>query len=277
MRGAFRLAWAMLVVAIVSLVLVPPRWLGLKTGWFDAGRASVLWHRAVLWALGWRLRAEGRMSEKRPLLVVANHISWADILVLGTQGDVVFVAKSEVAGWPVIGPLARMQRTIFVERERRNKASAQAGELAGRLRASTAAILFAEGTTADGNHLLPFKSSLFGALAIGGEVKVFVQPATIAYTTLHGIPMDRRERHVASWIGERSLWFHLKLLARHGPLDVALRWGEPLEPGERFSRKVIAASAQAVIRDDMAALLRGGATADGPEGTQSLSKPPETR
>ena len=175
----------------------------------------------------------------------------------------------------MFGWLARLQHTIFIERERRAKAGKQAGAMAGHLRRGAAVALFPEGTTADGNQLLPFKSALFGALDWGappcGEAlpPVAVQPAAIAYTHCYGVPMGRWERSVASWMGERSLGFHLRLLFRHGPLDVVLRWGEPVVCSHPIARKKIAADSENAVAAMMTDALRGE-----PAG---LSKPAETR
>jgi 1-acyl-sn-glycerol-3-phosphate acyltransferase len=104
------------------------------------------------------------ISARRPLLIVSNHVSWKDILVLGSVADVVFVAKSEVrhlasvrAGWPVCSA-----RSLSIAPSRVRPAT-QTSQVSERLLAGEAVVLFAEGTTSDGNRVLPFKSSLFGA------------------------------------------------------------------------------------------------------------------
>ncbi len=255
-----RLCWVALVVGIASLWLFPCQWIAVRTGWIDPHWPPRLWYRILLWALGWKVRHQGRMTDQRPLLVVSNHVSWSDIAVLRAQSDVVFVSKAEVARWPLIGWLAKLQRTIFVDRERRGRSAEQAGELAARFREGEAVVLFPEGTTADGNHLLPFKSALFGALALGRQTEaarstIVVQPAAIAYTRLYGLPMGRWERNVPSWIGERSIMFHLRLLSRSGPLDVEVRWGALLAV-DVSNRKAVALAAEESIRGMMAAMLR---------------------
>src|SRR5690606_36985320 len=179
-----------------------------------------------------RVRIHGTMSGARPLLLAANHVSWTDIMVLGAFNNLAFIAKSEMAGWPVLGSLARLQRTVFIERERRRKSGEQASEIAARLAAGDAMVLFAEGTTGDGNLLLPFKSTLFGAaniaIAEGGTDKVFIQPVAIAYTRLHGLPMGRQHRVVAAWIGDMDLVPHIGRLLAEGAVDVEVHFGEPL-------------------------------------------------
>lgn len=262
MRGTARLFVTLAAVIAVSLALVPALVLAARTGWFPPLAVSKLWYRAALRALGWRVRVEGRLSDARPLLIVANHVSWADILVLGAQGELSFVAKSEVASWPVIGRLARLQNTLFVERGRRRASGEQAHAVAGRLKQDAGVVLFAEGTTGDGNLVLPFKSTLFGALKVSaqsGDRPVTVQPAAIAYTKLHGVPLGRLEREVASWIGDRALGHHLWLLARHGPLDVVLRFGEPFAADIGHGRKELARRCEAEVRRLAADALRGEA------------------
>ncbi|HEV7253224.1 MAG TPA: lysophospholipid acyltransferase family protein [Mesorhizobium sp.] len=262
MRGAVRLSATLLAVLAAALVLVPPLVLAARTDWFPPGAVSKLWYRAALRALGWRVRVEGRLPPARPLLIVANHVSWADILVLGAQGELSFVAKSEVASWPVIGWLARLQNALFVDRERRRASGEQAHAVAGRLAEDAAVVLFAEGTTGDGNLLLPFKSTLFGALKVSarnGDRPVTVQPAAVAYTKLYGVPLGRPERGIASWIGDRSLGHHLWLLARHGPLDVVLSFGEPFAADIGHGRKELARRCEAEVRRLAVEALRGEA------------------
>src|SRR5699024_2425680 len=137
-----------------------------------------------------------------------------------------FIAKADMATWPVMGWLARLQRTIFIERERRRTSGKQAGEIGRRLAAGEAVVLFAEGTTGDGNLVLPFKSTLFGAATMalqeGAIDKVYIQPLTIAYTRIQGMPMGRRGRSLAAWIGDTELAPHAATLLKEGAVDVEL-------------------------------------------------------
>lgn len=218
----------------------------------DEAPAPRLWHRLILKALGFRVRVTGRLASGRPLLIAANHISWTDIMVLGSVADVHFIAKAEMARWPVMGFLARYQRTIFVERERRRKSGEQVNEVAGRLAAGHAVVLFPEGTTHDGNFLGPFKSTLFGAaaaaIANGGARQVHVQPVAIAYTRLHGLPMARSHRPHVAWIGEQTLLPHLIGLLREGAVDVEVRFGEAFVSDGSTHRKHAARRAETEVR-----------------------------
>jgi 1-acyl-sn-glycerol-3-phosphate acyltransferase len=252
MIGRIRLLLALGFVAASTLTLVPLQLVAMKTRLWSEWRIIRLWHRINVRALGFRIHQKGQLTDKRPLVVAANHVSWTDIPVIGSRCEVSFIAKSDMARWPVVGFLARLQRTIFVERERRRSSGAQAGEIARRLAQDEALVLFAEGTTGDGNNVLPFKSTLFGAatLAISqGEVeKVYIQPLTIAYTRVQGIPMGRQHRPLASWIGDAELAPHAAALLKEGAIDVELHFGAPIEFCVGDDRKAATRKAEAEVR-----------------------------
>src|SRR5690606_16465246 len=183
-----------------------------------------------------------------------------DIMVLGTLAEVHFIAKAEVARWPVMGPLAKLQRTVFVARDARRRAGEQAGTVAARLGDGAPLVLFAEGTTSDGAVVLPFKSSLFAAadlaLKAGGGGSVAIQPVAIAYTRLHGMALTRRHRRHAAWIGDQALLPHLAALLREGGLDVEVHFGAPLDFRPGASRKQAAREAEAQVRAMLTQALR---------------------
>ena len=261
MIGWMRIGLGVLSVAAGSAILAPLQALALKVRFTNEFRLPRAWHRLILRALGIRVSIHGAMSSQRPLLLASNHVSWTDVMVLGSSNDLAFIAKSEMAGWPILGSLARLQRTVFIERERRRKSGEQASEIAARLAAGDAMVLFAEGTTSDGNLLLPFKSTLFGAASIaiadGGIEKVFIQPVAIAYTRLHGLPMGRQHRTVAAWIGDMDLVPHIGRLLAEGAVDVEVHFGEPLEFHAGSSRKELARRAEEQVHAMMQNALRG--------------------
>lgn len=147
MIGRIRTGLALLLVAGVTIPLGPVQWLAIRTGFPRPSLVPRLWHRVASRALGMRVRVTGRIADLPPLLV-SNHVSWIDIVAIGAAAEVPFIAKSEMAGWPVAGWLARMQRTVFVERERRRKSGEQANEIRSRAPDGDVMVLFAEGTTA---------------------------------------------------------------------------------------------------------------------------------
>jgi len=263
MIGRIRTGLALLLVAGVTIPLGPVQWLAIRTGFPRPSLVPRLWHRVASRALGMRVRVTGRIAADRPLLLVSNHVSWIDIVAIGAAADVSFIAKSEMAGWPVAGWLARMQRTVFVERERRRKSGEQANEIGSRLLDGDVMVLFAEGTTGDGNAVLPFKSTLFGAakmaLTGGASERVFIQPMAIAYTRFHGMPMQRIHMPMAAWIGDADLMPHAGALLKEGAIDVELRFGEPFAFDAVSDRKAVAALAEAEVRRLHAEALRNPA------------------
>ncbi|MDP3898947.1 MAG: lysophospholipid acyltransferase family protein [Mesorhizobium sp.] len=259
MIGWIRTLLAFSMVALATPFLLVLQFIALRTGLWSDRLVPPLWHGLVTRAVGFRIHVHGEISEQRPLMIASNHISWTDIMVLGSIARVHFISKSELAGWPVIGLLARYQRTVFVERERRGQSGEQTAEIATRLAAGDPMVLFAEGSTADGNHLLPFKSTLFGAaskaITSGAVERVFIQPVTIAYTRLHGMPMGRQHRTHAAWIGDRMLVPHILALLREGAVDVEVHFGKPVEFDASSKRKAIAAEVEAEVRAKFNAAL----------------------
>lgn len=252
MIGWIRTLLALAMVAAATLPLLVLQFLSLKTGLWSDRIIPSLFHSLVIRALGFRVHVHGEMAGNRPLLIASNHISWTDIMVLGSVAQVHYIAKSETKSWPVVGLLARLQRSVFVERERRGQSGQQADEIASRLAAGDPMVLFAEGSTGDGNHLLPFKSTLFGAAAraVADEQieRVFIQPVAIAYTRLHGLPMGRHHRTHAAWIGDDDLATHILALLREGGVDVEIHFGAPIEFDRSSSRKAVTARVEAQVR-----------------------------
>ncbi|RWD05313.1 MAG: 1-acyl-sn-glycerol-3-phosphate acyltransferase [Mesorhizobium sp.] len=254
-----RIFLALSLVVAGSLVLVPLQILSMKTGLWPETLILKIWHRMIARALGLRIHVKGALSARRPLLVASNHISWTDIMVLGSRVDVKFIARADMANWPMIGMLSKLQRTVFIERERKRSSGDQASEIASRMANGDAMVLFAEGSTGDGNLLLPFKSTLFGAASMaiseGATEAVFIQPVAIVYTRLHGVPLGRRHRPIAAWIGDEDLMPHLKVLLAEGALDVELHFGEPIAFSKGSNRKETARLMESRVREMVQAAL----------------------
>jgi 1-acyl-sn-glycerol-3-phosphate acyltransferase len=240
----------LLCLGLCSLFLVPLQMLALRFGW-DVMHATPMWfHRVLLRLFNVRVVEKGTPPGDAATLVVANHVSWIDIPVIGSLHPLSFIAKSEIEGWPVVGFMARLQRSVFIDRQRR-KATAEVNDaLAHRLVKGEAIVLFAEGTTSDGNRLLPFRSSLVGAaqtaLMHDDVERVFLQPLAIRYTRRHGMPVTRRDRPFIAWYGDMDLAPHIGLFIRGIPLDVVVTWGEPIP--FNGSRKTATVLAEAEVR-----------------------------
>lgn len=230
-------------------------------------RTMPLWyHRHCCRLLGFRVEASGRKSTVHPTLYASNHVSYIDIMVLGSLIEGSFVAKAEVASWPLYGWLAKLQRSVFVERRGR-KAVAHRDEMSDRLERGDDLILFPEGTSSDGIHVLPFKSSLFSvAERRTGSTSIAVQPVSIAYRSVGGLPMPRYMRPYFAWYGDMELASHLWQVLRLGRVTVVVEF-HPTATIDRFaSRKALAAHCHGVTAAGMSAGLHGvPADADRPE------------
>lgn len=256
-----RMGYAALVIVLASLLLMPFQLLGLYFDWKLRRWLPRLWHKLACHALGIRVRVHGDIERRRPLMLCANHASWMDIMVLSSVADVVFIAKIEVADWPIFGTLSRLQKSIFVVREEKRKTGSQASEIAGRMADGEIVVLFPEGTTSDGNRLLEVKSSLFGAAAMAvphsPNGSVFVQPVAVAYTGVHGVAMGRYHRPLAGWPGDVELMPHFKDVLKHAAIDVDVCFGEAVDYRAETKRKDVSATIASRIRVMLNSRLRG--------------------
>ncbi|WP_320201218.1 lysophospholipid acyltransferase family protein [Agrobacterium sp. rho-13.3] len=257
-----RFVYMIVVMALATLILLPVQLVGLYFDLPFRRRLPRLWHRIACHALGIKVQVHGDLERAKPLLLVVNHVSWKDIMVLGSVVDVVFIAKTEVRDWPIFGILARLQKTIFVTREQKRSTGTQVNDIADRLAKGEIVVLFPEGTTSDGNRLLPIKSSLFGAASsaadqVPGQL-VYVQPVAIAYTGIQGMAMGRYHRSVAAWPGSLELLPSLFGLMKAGAIDVDVSFGDAIPFHRGDNRKALSADSTASIRTMLNFSLRGG-------------------
>lgn len=209
----------------------------------DATGARLLerrFHRRIAAGFGIAIEAEGDIACGGTLFV-ANHVSWADILVMGAIIDAQFVAKNEVAGWPLLGALARRRGTIFVDRTRPRDAGGQADALRSALDRGDDVLLFPEGTTSDGTTVAPFRTSLF----VAAEAAVRVQPVAISFADRGGRGMTDGEMRAFAWAGEQPLGANARRLAATGAHATA-RFLPPIDTAG-FDRKRLAAEAHRAI------------------------------
>ncbi len=256
-----RVTLAGIVILLASLILMPWQILALRFDWKMRRRLPRYWHRIICYCLVIRIRVHGKMETHRPLMLCANHSSWMDIMVRSSLADVAFIAKIEVRDWPIFGTLAKLQKSVFVVREEKRKTGNQASEIAARMADGEIVVLFPEGTTSDGNRLLEVKSSLFGAAAMAVPASptgaVIVQPVAVAYTGVHGLPMGRYHRPLASWPGDVEMLPHLKDMLRCGAFEVDVCFGEAVEYRADTNRKEVSATIARRIRAMLAGKLCG--------------------
>ena len=202
-------------------------------------RQRIGWTRFFLqWfgeAMGLDVRIEGRPSG-RDVLYVANHVSWLDILAMGGATRTYFISKDDVGAWPLIGMLARIGGTIFIDRKSRRAAHGQVDQLGQALLDHVPITLFPEGTTGDGTRLFPFRPALFASVA-PPPPGIVVQPVAIDYGPAAAD---------ICWTGDENLGPNArKVLGRAGALRCTIRFLPPLAPNE--DRKALAADAQAAV------------------------------
>jgi lyso-ornithine lipid O-acyltransferase len=240
-----------------------------------ARRLPHWYHRQVCRLIGIRLHVEGVIAPDRPVLLVANHVSWLDIPVLSAVAPLSFIAKAEVGGWPFVGTLARLQGTVFVDRTRRHSVGGTASEIGARLAGHDTMVLFAEGTSSDGNRVLPLKSSLLGAVELSnaGGAEPAVQTLAVVYTHRNGLPIGRAERAMVGWFGDMDLGPHAWALLKGGPIDVRIRVSPPLPDAALTNRKALTLAAETELRGNVVRLLRGLA-ADAPVTTVAPTPAP---
>ncbi len=252
-RLALLLLWTLVSCGVQSVLLVLPG--------RGPGRGKVVFAR-VFWAVvarlvGMEVRVVGQVARPagRAVVFAANHSSWLDIPVLGGRLEACFVSKADVARWPGIGTVARLGRTVFVSRTR-SGTGRERDDLLGRLASGDNLLLFPEGTSSDGTRVLPFHSAFFAAVGAGqaGTAGPLVQPVSVVYDRLGGLPVGRAGRALFAWYGGMDLAPHAwRLLQCRGMR--ATVWLHPaMDPGQFASRKVLAQAAWAQVAEGAARL-----------------------
>lgn len=195
-----------------------------------------------------------------PVLYTANHWSWMDIPVLGSVLKCSFVAKSDIAGWPIFGLLAKLNNTIFVNRSARQDALNQANMITEHFKQNKAVILFAEGTSNDGNRVLNFKSSLFSVAKPMDNIKPFVQPVTLYYNRLYNMPLGRSNRPYVAWYGDMDVIPHLIKMIGLGPIEVVISFGDAVSYDDFGCRKALTEYVEKSVRSEYTRLASGQKT-----------------
>lgn len=250
MIGTARALYTIVALLGLSLPLIPVQIVLNRLDHPMKRRLPVFWHRCAARLIGLRITVEGDMTEERPLLIAANHVSWLDIVALGASAPLSFIAKQEVSGWPAFGLLAKLQRTVFVNRERRSATGDKTDEIAARLRSGDVMVLFAEGTSSCGSYVLPFRSALFGAPQKAAELErpVFIQPVALAYTHLSGMVTGLNERPFTGFYGDTDLAPHLFAVLKHAAIDVTVRFADPVPIAADGDRKAHARHLEDTVR-----------------------------
>jgi 1-acyl-sn-glycerol-3-phosphate acyltransferase len=233
--GSVRLIFRTLLIALGLLVCLLPHY-----SCVGLGRPSPWPRRFLAWVgrcAGLRVTVLGTPLPSH-VLFLANHLSWLDIMAVAGTSGAAFVSKEEVGRWPVVGWLARLNRTVFVARTERTAVRGQADALRTALASGQPVALFPEGTTGGSVSVLPFRASLLASLypPLPG---IRVQPVAIDYGAA-GTEI--------AWVGEEGAGANTRrILSRRGTLPVRLTYLDPIEPAGSTDRKALAALARTRI------------------------------
>lgn len=201
-------------------------------------------YRVICAIIDISISVDGEVAKQRPLLLVSNHISYLDIMILGAKTPAHFIPKSEMAKWPVISTICRLLDCIFIERTP-GKIKESRGKIHDALAKGEVLSLFPEGTTGDGRHLLPFKSSLFSIAEDrinteeGGQ-ELFIQPAIISYTSIGALPIDSTQWPDIAWYGDMVLVPHVWKLLQLGRINAKITFLPEVTLSQFGSRKELA-------------------------------------
>jgi len=255
MTGQLKAGVKLLVLALwiaLCCALAWPAKLLSRIDWRD--RAVCLCYRGILRIIGLHLAVDGQLSERRPLLLVTNHLSYLDVALLGSCAAVRFTPKSDIGAWPVIGWICRLCDAVFIDR-RAEKVGQGKAAMQASLASGAVMCLFPESSTGNGLHLLPFKPAFFSLAEepING-MELIVQPAALTYTSIRRLPVDHAQWPQIAWYGDMELMPHLWELLKLGPIGAKLTFLPPVSAGEYGNRKQLAAYCQKAIASAIEAM-----------------------
>ncbi|WP_343043917.1 lysophospholipid acyltransferase family protein [Marichromatium bheemlicum] len=210
----------------------PPAWTARAVRW---------WNQRLCRVLGLTLEVSGRVAPGA--LVVANHVSWLDVPVLGAQGEMGFLSKSEVRRWPLIGWFAHLAGTHFIVRGANQTEQVMQG-IADDLRSGRAVVIFPEGTTSDGQDVRRFHPRLFALAQIPGTR---LQPVAIRYQHAEHPAPER----AAAYTGNDNLALSLLRIVRHPALHVRIECLPPLTPTPTTRRHELAEQTRTAITQSL--------------------------
>ena len=236
----------LLFIVVWSIFMPIVFFLSLLIPFFDSQKLPRVFHKGVCILLGLEVEFIGQPVDTKPVLFVSNHVSYLDIFALGQKVPGFFVAKSEVASWPVLSKLAKLQNTVFIERKN-GRAKQQIQLLRSYFESRENLILFPEGTSTNGAEVLPLKSSLFAATE-SETVDVTIQPISIAYTQYQGQGMNQVQRDNFAWYADMPFGSHFLNVAGLGKVNIVIVFNDSISISECDSRKECAQRSEDAMR-----------------------------
>jgi 1-acyl-sn-glycerol-3-phosphate acyltransferase len=243
LKIALFLGWCMLVVPTQFIYLFFVKG-------YSAYTIPYIWQRGVCKVFGIKVTVKGAALSKHHTVYCSNHTSYLDIPAIGSVLKASFVAKSEVEKWPVFGFLSKLQQTIFISR-RRNDAKKGALKIQEGLNDGKNIILFPEGTSSDGQSLLPMKAAMLSPLV--GLSNAYIQPFTIVIRKVDGQDVSGSDQEQAlrdlyAWYGEMELAPHLWIFAQTKGAEIDLIFHDPISAQAVEDRKRLVALCEEKIR-----------------------------
>ena len=255
-----RLLRRLLLIVVWTLPCIPLQALFVALpGRINERFARVYW-AVMCGIIGIGIRVVGTAARQggdgRPVVYVATHSSWLDVPVLGARLRASFIAKEEIGRWPVVNWIAALGRTVYVRRKRTSTVR-ERDEMRRRLARGDDLILFPEGTTSDGSRVLPFRSAFLSiaevpVLADGRTA--LVQPVSLVYDRIAGLPAGRASRALFGWVGDQDLASHFVRLAQSRGLRATILLHPPLDPAGFGSRKALTEAVWRIAAEGAAAL-----------------------
>lgn len=220
-----------------------------------------IWQKGVCRIFGLKVIVEGTPLHNRQTVFVCNHISYLDIPVLGSILKASFIAKREVAAWPVFGFLSRLQQTAFISRSR-NDAKREKNALSNMLDEGKSLILFAEGTSTGGTTVAPFKSSLFSMTLDDNRHNLLIQPVTLRIEQVNGQMATTQDiRDLYAWHGDMTMPPHLKAFTGKRGATIRVIFHAPIDPKTFSDRKIMADQCHAAVLSGITAPTGSGTVA----------------
>lgn len=252
MLGNFKATLKLLILVIWMLVCLIPLAIAFKLRKFRLrDRVMTFACAGMLRIIGIKTNVTGVTSAIRPLLMVSNHVSYLDVLVMNAKASIHFTPKIEISGWPVLKTIARMSGSVYVDR-RPEKLREGKNDIVTALSGGNMVCVFPEATTGNGLHMVPFKSGFFSIAdeTINGE-ELSIQPVAITYSTIRGLPIDTTQWPAIAWYGDMELMPHLWNLLKITPIEAELVFMEPVTMAQHGDRKKLAAYCQKVIDESI--------------------------
>ena len=244
----FRAIAALAGFVLLTVALLPVQAALTALATRSGRKLARLYWRGVARIMRLGIIVEGHPPDRGPALLVANHASWLDVIALGALVEAAFIAKKEVVGWPLIGPVARVGRTIFIDRSRRGDTARTVAAMQARFAEGGMLVLFAEGTSSDGRRVLKFRSSLMAAAVGTAQASLQIVPVSVVVLRLGGLPLCRRTMPRVAWYGDMPFATHLWEVLKRGPVEMQVRFHDPIAGDDVPDRKQLTRRCETVVR-----------------------------